>query len=67
MDIAYPMLFELRNPSDGKVSHCGVQEFTADLGNIYMPKWVCHFIFFLVQPSFITLFQRLIKQLLYVA
>jgi len=54
MDITYPMLFELRNPSDGKVTHCGVQEFTAGWGKIYMPKWVCNFIFFF-QTFFILL------------
>ena len=40
------MLFELRNPANGKVTHCGVQEFTADWGNIHIPKLVCDFISF---------------------
>ncbi|KAL9277187.1 hypothetical protein ACSQ67_025266 [Phaseolus vulgaris] len=37
-EISSPMLFELRNPANGKVTHCGVQEFTADWGNIHIPK-----------------------------
>ncbi|CAJ1952892.1 unnamed protein product [Sphenostylis stenocarpa] len=40
LEIEYPMLFELTNPSTEKVTHCGVQEFTADEGNMYMPKWM---------------------------
>lgn len=51
LNIVYPMLFELKNPSTVKVTHCGVQEFTADWGKIYMLKWVCDYISFFVQPS----------------
>ncbi|KAG4979693.1 hypothetical protein JHK84_033281 [Glycine max] len=40
LDIVYPMLFELRNPSAERVTHCGVLEFTADEGIIYMPEWM---------------------------
>ncbi|TKY67367.1 Ubiquitin fusion degradation protein 1-like [Spatholobus suberectus] len=40
LDIDCPMLFELRNPSAEKATHCGVLEFTADEGIIYMPKWM---------------------------
>lgn len=34
------MLFELSNPSACRVTHCGVLEFVADEGLIYLPYWV---------------------------
>ncbi|RWW08344.1 hypothetical protein GW17_00028230 [Ensete ventricosum] len=34
------MLFELRNIGTERVSHCGVLEFIAQEGMIYMPYWV---------------------------
>uniref|UniRef100_A0A0V0HZY3 Putative ovule protein n=1 Tax=Solanum chacoense TaxID=4108 RepID=A0A0V0HZY3_SOLCH len=34
------MLFELRNDSTERVSHCGVLEFIAEEGMIYMPYWM---------------------------
>lgn len=40
LQIDYPMLFELNNPSTGRVSHCGVLEFIADEGLIYLPYWM---------------------------
>ncbi|KAF5821556.1 putative ubiquitin fusion degradation protein Ufd1 [Helianthus annuus] len=40
LQIDYPMLFELKNPSASKVSHCGVLEFIADEGLIYVPYWM---------------------------
>ncbi|MED6179705.1 hypothetical protein PIB30_003028 [Stylosanthes scabra] len=36
----YPMLFELSNGASNRISHCGVLEFTADEGTIYMPYWM---------------------------
>jgi len=39
-NVEYPMLFEIRNLSIGKVSHCGVMEFTAEEGKCYMPYWM---------------------------
>jgi hypothetical protein len=39
--IDYPMLFEVHNPSTLRTSHCGVLEFVAEEGMIYMPYWVC--------------------------
>ncbi|XP_061368373.1 uncharacterized protein LOC133311355 isoform X2 [Gastrolobium bilobum] len=39
LHIDYPMLFELRNGVSERVSHCGVLEFNADEGTIYMPYW----------------------------
>lgn len=40
LHIDYPMLFELRNASAERVSHCGVLEFIAEEGMIYMPYWM---------------------------
>lgn len=40
LHIDYPMLFELRNDAAERVSHCGVLEFIAEEGMIYMPYWV---------------------------
>lgn len=40
LHIDYPMLFELRNQGAERVSHCGVLEFIAEEGMIYMPYWV---------------------------
>lgn len=41
LQIEYPMLFELNNPAAGRITHCGVLEFIADEGLIYLPYWVC--------------------------
>ncbi|MED6196842.1 hypothetical protein PIB30_051081, partial [Stylosanthes scabra] len=38
--VEYPMLFEIRNSSNGKFSHCGVLEFTAEEGKIFVPSWM---------------------------
>lgn len=40
LHIDYPMLFELCNVSTERVSHCGVLEFIAEEGLIYMPYWM---------------------------
>ncbi|KAF5744591.1 ubiquitin fusion degradation protein 1 [Tripterygium wilfordii] len=40
LKIDYPMLFELRNPSAERMTHCGVLEFIADEGLIYLPNWM---------------------------
>ncbi|CAB4290021.1 unnamed protein product [Prunus armeniaca] len=40
LHIDYPMLFELQNDSAERVSHCGVLEFIAEEGMIYMPYWM---------------------------
>nr|XP_025690877.1 ubiquitin fusion degradation protein 1 homolog isoform X1 [Arachis hypogaea] len=40
LHIDYPMLFELRNDAAERVSHCGVLEFIAEEGMIYMPYWL---------------------------
>ncbi|EKG09896.1 Ubiquitin fusion degradation protein UFD1 [Macrophomina phaseolina MS6] len=40
LHITYPMLFELTNGTDGKRTHAGVLEFTAEEGKIYLPYWL---------------------------
>ncbi|KAB1206412.1 hypothetical protein CJ030_MR7G027612 [Morella rubra] len=40
LQIEYPMLFELTNPAAERVTHCGVLEFVADEGLIYLPYWM---------------------------
>lgn len=40
LHIDYPMLFELQNPATQRMSHCGVLEFVAEEGMIYMPYWM---------------------------
>ena len=38
--IDYPMLFQISNPKEKKMSHCGVLEFVADEGHAYIPYWM---------------------------
>ncbi|KAJ3680080.1 hypothetical protein LUZ60_016358 [Juncus effusus] len=40
LHIEYPMLFEIHNDATQRVSHCGVLEFIAEEGMIYMPYWM---------------------------
>lgn len=40
MNVEYPMLFNVTNRQTGRATHCGVLEFIADEGVIYMPYWV---------------------------
>jgi len=40
LHIEYPMLFEVHNTAAERTSHCGVLEFIAEEGMIYMPYWV---------------------------
>jgi hypothetical protein len=40
LHIEYPMLFEVQNVAAERTSHCGVLEFIAEEGMIYMPYWV---------------------------
>ena len=40
LHIEYPMLFEIANLREGRVSHCGVMEFVAEEGHVYLPYWV---------------------------
>lgn len=34
------MLFRLTNTEINKVTHCGVLEFVADEGKVYLPYWM---------------------------
>uniref|UniRef100_A0A1J3IUN6 Ubiquitin fusion degradation protein 1-like protein n=1 Tax=Noccaea caerulescens TaxID=107243 RepID=A0A1J3IUN6_NOCCA len=40
LHIEYPMLFQLSNVSVEKTTHCGVLEFTADEGLVFLPYWM---------------------------
>lgn len=40
LHIEFPMLFEISNVKEPRVSHCGVLEFVAEEGVAYMPYWV---------------------------
>ncbi|ERF77021.1 hypothetical protein EPUS_06889 [Endocarpon pusillum Z07020] len=40
LHITYPMLFELINGKEDKVTHAGVLEFIAEEGKIYLPQWL---------------------------
>mmetsp|Transcript_14022 Transcript_14022/g.42335 ORF Transcript_14022/g.42335 Transcript_14022/m.42335 type:complete len:321 (-) Transcript_14022:1053-2015(-) len=40
MNLEYPMLFNVSNRATGRVTHCGVLEFIADEGVMYMPYWM---------------------------
>jgi len=39
LNIVYPMLFQLRSGAD-KTTHCGVLEFIAEEGRVYLPEWM---------------------------
>ena len=40
LNVDYPMLFQLQSPDKGTLTHCGVLEFTAEEGSIYIPFWM---------------------------
>ena len=40
LHITYPMLFELINGTEEKMTHAGVLEFTAEEGKVYLPQWL---------------------------
>jgi len=40
LNIQYPMLFKLTNKRTSRETHCGVLEFVADEGRIYIPYWM---------------------------
>jgi ubiquitin fusion degradation protein 1 len=40
LHIQYPMLFKLTNRKANRITHCGVLEFVADEGHVYLPYWV---------------------------
>lgn len=41
LNIEYPMIFKLTNKKTKRITHCGVLEFVADEGYVYLPHWVC--------------------------
>lgn len=49
LHITYPMMFELINGAQEKVTHAGVLEFVAEEGKIYVPYWV------LYSPSYLSM------------
>ncbi|ORX71897.1 UFD1-domain-containing protein [Linderina pennispora] len=43
LEVVYPLQFQLYNASaesGGKLTHCGVLEFTAEEGRVYLPEWM---------------------------
>jgi ubiquitin fusion degradation protein 1 len=34
------MLFKVENAATGRTTHCGVLEFIAQEGHVYLPRWV---------------------------
>ncbi|DBA92551.1 hypothetical protein WJX77_011470 [Trebouxia sp. C0004] len=40
LHIEYPMLFKVENRKTGRSTHCGVLEFIADEGHVYLPYWM---------------------------
>ncbi|CAG2065961.1 unnamed protein product [Timema podura] len=40
LNIVYPMLFKLTNRKSERITHCGVLEFVADEGKVYLPYWM---------------------------
>jgi ubiquitin fusion degradation protein 1 len=40
LHIEYPMLFQIENKRDERSTHCGVLEFIADEGVVYLPYWM---------------------------
>ena len=40
LNTTYPMLFKLTNSSKNRNTHCGVLEFIAEEGRVYLPYWM---------------------------
>jgi ubiquitin fusion degradation protein 1 len=49
------MLFKVESRGNGRSTHCGVLEFSADEGMVYMPYWVCPACTLQHRPSFARL------------
>jgi hypothetical protein len=45
LQISYPMIFMVSNPQMAKKTHCGVLEFSADEGVVYLPIWMMNQLF----------------------
>uniref|UniRef100_A0A1B6E2B3 Ubiquitin fusion degradation protein 1 homolog n=1 Tax=Clastoptera arizonana TaxID=38151 RepID=A0A1B6E2B3_9HEMI len=43
--MVFPMLFKLTNRRINRVTHCGVLEFVADEGHVYLPRWMMQNLF----------------------
>ena len=43
--VQYPMLFQLQNNQTRRETHCGVLEFSAEEGKMYMPYWMMNNLF----------------------
>ena len=44
LNIMYPMMFRVRSESNGRSTYCGVLEFSAPEGVVYLPPWVHRFL-----------------------
>ncbi|XP_068969569.1 ubiquitin recognition factor in ER-associated degradation protein 1 isoform X1 [Bombus flavifrons] len=42
LNIRFPMLFRLSNEKTNRITHCGVLEFVADEGRVYLPCWMMY-------------------------
>ncbi|CAG0924168.1 unnamed protein product [Notodromas monacha] len=40
LNMPYPLLFKLTNETANRVTHCGVLEFVAEEGKLYVPYWM---------------------------
>lgn len=40
MNIVWPIMFKITNTKKNLISHCGVLEFSAEEGRVYIPFWV---------------------------
>src|SRR5690606_2373446 len=40
LNTVYPMLFKLTNRDKNRHTHCGVLEFVAEEGKVYLPYWM---------------------------
>ncbi|UYV80673.1 UFD1L [Cordylochernes scorpioides] len=45
LNIMYPMVFKVANPINSRYTHCGVLEFIADEGKVYLPYWMMRYLF----------------------
>lgn len=39
-EIPWPLMFEIKNKKNDRITHCGVMEFIADEGCAYIPYWM---------------------------
>lgn len=42
LNIRFPMIFKLSNEKTNRITHCGVLEFVANEGRIYLPHWMMY-------------------------